>query len=79
MGFINTPELVARLDTTPSLASLDLTRYEAILVAGGQSPMFTFRDNPPLQGAIRWCYEHEKVTAVYCHGVAALVDLTLSD
>lgn len=41
--------------------------------------MFSFRDNPPLQDAIRWFFEHEKVTAVYCHGVAALVDLTLSD
>jgi putative intracellular protease/amidase len=79
MGFINTPELMARLDSTPSLASLDLTRHEAILVAGGQSPMFTFRDNLPLHDSIRWFYEQEKVTAVYCHGLAGLVDLTLSD
>jgi putative intracellular protease/amidase len=79
MGFLNTPALAARLDETPSLDSLDLGRYEAILVAGGQAPMFTFRDNPPLQRAIRTFYETERLVAVYCHGVAALVDLQLSD
>jgi putative intracellular protease/amidase len=79
MGFLNTPELAAQLLDTPAVGDLDLAGYEALLVAGGQSPMFTFRDNPPLQDAIRQCYEAEKVVAAYCHGVSALVDLTLSD
>ncbi len=49
------------------------------MVAGGQSPMFTFRDNEDLKAAIRHFYESEKPTAIYCHGTAALVDLKLAD
>lgn len=79
MGFVNTPELMALLENTPRLADLDLDEYDAVMVAGGQSPMFTFRDDDDLKGAIRHFYEAEKPTAVYCHGTAALVDLTLSD
>src|SRR6201997_5743504 len=44
MGFVNTPELAALLEDTPALSSLDLSQYEALLVAGGQAPMFTYRD-----------------------------------
>jgi hypothetical protein len=44
MGFVNTPELVGLLADTPRLADLDLDEFDAIMVAGGQSPMFTFRD-----------------------------------
>ena len=79
MGFVNTPELMALLEDTPKLADLDLDDYDAIMVAGGQSPMFTFRENEDLKSAIAHFYEAEKPTAVYCHGTAALVDLTLSD
>jgi putative intracellular protease/amidase len=72
MGFLSTPALAAQLAETAALDTLDLDRYEAILVAGGQSPMFTFRDNPPLQEAIRTFYESERIVAVYCHGLAGL-------
>ncbi len=79
MGFVNTPELFALLDSTPKLAEVDLDAYDAIMVAGGQSPMFTFRENDALHRALRHFYESEKPTCVYCHGTAALVDLKLSD
>jgi putative intracellular protease/amidase len=79
LGFVSTPELVALLEDTPRLSELDLDEFDAIMVAGGQSPMFTFRDSEPLKTAIRHFYESEKPTAIYCHGTAALVDLQLSD
>ena len=79
MGFLNTPELAALLQDTPKLADLDLDGYDAIMVAGGQSPMFSFRDNQHVHDAIRRFYESERPVCVYCHGTAALVDLTLSD
>lgn len=79
MGFVNTPALTALLEDTPALDSLDLGRYEALLIAGGQSPMFTFRDDKSLHQAIRVFWEAEKVVAAYCHGVAALVDCDLAD
>jgi putative intracellular protease/amidase len=79
MGFVNTPELMARLESTPSVADLDLDAYDAVMVAGGLSPMFTFRDNERVHATIRTFYEAEKPTCIYCHGTAALVDLKLSD
>jgi len=79
MGFVNTPALMALLENTSKLAELDLAQYDAVMVAGGQSPMFTFRDNGDLANTLRHFYEAEKPTAVYCHGVAAIVDLKLSD
>jgi putative intracellular protease/amidase len=79
MGFVNTPELVALLDDTPSVADLALEGYDAVMVAGGLSPMFTYPGNVPLAETIRFFYESEKPTAIYCHGTAALVDLKLSD
>ncbi|GAA3277183.1 type 1 glutamine amidotransferase domain-containing protein [Dactylosporangium vinaceum] len=78
MGFLNTPELAAKLADTPAVADLDLDRCDALLVAGGQSPMFTYRGHAGLAGAIRTVYEAEKPVAAYCHGLAALVDLRLS-
>jgi putative intracellular protease/amidase len=79
MGFLNTPELVALLENTPRLSTLDYSSYDALVICGGLSPMFTFRDNKDLHNAIRAFYEAEKPVAAFCHGVAALVDVTLSD
>jgi putative intracellular protease/amidase len=79
MGFLNTPQLVAKLDSTPAVGELDLGQFDAIMVAGGQAPMLTYRDDRRVHDAIRAFYEAEKPVAVYCHGVAALVDLKLSD
>jgi putative intracellular protease/amidase len=79
MGFVNTPELMALLEQTPKLSDLDLADYDAIMIAGGLAPMFTYRGREDIHDAIRHFYEAEKPTAIYCHGTAALVDLKLSD
>ena len=79
MGFLNTPELVALLADTPKVADEELDTYDALVVAGGLSPMFTYRDNEDLRRAIVGFYEAEKLVAVYCHGVSALIDAQLSD
>jgi putative intracellular protease/amidase len=79
MGFVHSPALMELLEETPRLADLDLDDFDAIMVAGGQAPMFTFRESEELKRTIRHFYEAEKPTAVYCHGTAALVDVELSD
>jgi putative intracellular protease/amidase len=79
MGFVNTPELMSLLEDTPRLADLDLGEFDAVMVAGGLAPMFTFRDNEQVHITLRHFYESEKPTCIYCHGTAALVDLKLSD
>ena len=57
MGFVNTPELMALLEVTPKLVDLDLDEYDAIMVAGGLAPMFSFRDDEQLHDALRRFYE----------------------
>lgn len=79
MGFLSTPSLAALLESTERLSDLDPADFDALVICGGQSPMFTFRDNADLQATIRAFYEAEKPTAALCHGVAALIDVTLSD
>src|SRR5947209_13658235 len=52
MGALNTPEIVAQLVDTPALRDLDLDKFDALVVAGGQGPMFQFRDHEDLKSAI---------------------------
>ena len=79
MRFLNTPELVALLEETDRLADLDLDAFDALVVCGGNAPMFQFRENEDLKRTIAAFYEAEKPTAVLCHGVSALIDVQLSD
>lgn len=79
MGFLHTPELWGLVEQTARLGDLDLESYDAIVVVGGQGPMFTFRDNAELREALRTFYESNRVAAALCHGVAALIDVQLAD
>lgn len=79
MGFIHTPKLWALVENTKSLEEAKNKDFDAIYVAGGQSPIFTFEKEPRLHQLIAAFYEAEKPTAVVCHGTAALLDVKLSD
>lgn len=79
MGALHTPEILARLEDTPKLADLDPDRFDAVVVCGGQGPMFQFRQHAGLQELIRRFYEARKPTAALCHGTCALLDVRLSD
>jgi DJ-1/PfpI family len=71
MGALHTPEISALLQQTPKLADLDPDEYDALIVCGGEAPMFQFRDNQDLKRTIAAFYEAEKPTAALCHGVNA--------
>jgi putative intracellular protease/amidase len=79
MGFLSTPGLASLLDDTPKLADLDPSRFAAIVVCGGQSPMFTFRGRRDLAAAILRFHQDEKPTAALCHGTCALLDVETAD
>jgi len=61
------------------VSDLSLDDYDAIMVAGGHAPMWTYRDSESIKDAVRHFYEVEKPIGIYCHGTAALADLKLSD
>ena len=71
-GFIHTPNLRALIDNTKKVSEIDAAKFDAILVAGGQAPMFTYESALDLQRKFIDFYTAGKVAAVLCHGVALL-------
>ena len=49
MGFIATPKLAAMVEDTKPVSALDVADFDAIVVAGGQAPMFTYEKAAGLQ------------------------------
>jgi putative intracellular protease/amidase len=79
MGFIHTPHLMALLENTKSLDEVQVAAYDAIVVVGGQSPMFTFPTASQLHNLMAAFYAAEKVTAALCHGTCVLLYVKLAD
>lgn len=72
MGFIATPKLAALVENTGKVADIDVARFDAIVVAGGQAPMFTFDGATSLHQKFAEFHEAGKIAAALCHGVAIL-------
>ncbi len=79
MGFIHTPELMAKIEHSVALADIDPDAYDAILLAGGQGPMYTFFNDERLHKFVADFYETGKPTAVVCHATAILLKTKTSD
>lgn len=78
-GFIHTETLRALVDYTKPVSELNVDDFDAIVVAGGQAPMFTFENATDLQQKFVEFYEAGKVTTALCHGVAILRYAKLSN
>ncbi|HEX2876825.1 MAG TPA: type 1 glutamine amidotransferase domain-containing protein [Polyangiaceae bacterium] len=72
MGFINTPSLSALVEDTKPVSAIDVARFDALVVAGGQAPMFSFEKATGLQQKFVEFYEAGKLACALCHGVALL-------
>ena len=73
MGFIATPKLAGLTESTRKAAeSIDVSSFDAIVVAAGQGPMFTYEHATGLQKKFVEFYEAGKVACALCHGVAIL-------
>jgi putative intracellular protease/amidase len=79
LGFVNKPELLALTKNTRKTADIDVERFDAIIVAGGQAPMFTFDKAVGLQKKFVEFFEAGKLAAALCHGVAILRYAKLSN
>ena len=78
MGFIATPRLAALVEDTRSVAAIEVARFDAIVIAGGQAPMFNFEGATELHRKFVEFYEAGKVACALCHGTAILRYATLS-
>jgi putative intracellular protease/amidase len=78
-GFIHTPALKALVENTKQAGEIEVARFDAIVVAGGQAPMFTFEGALGLQKKFVEFFEAGKVAAALCHGTAILANAKLSN
>lgn len=72
MGFIATPSLAALVEKTQPVSEISVAKFDAIVVAGGQAPMFSFEKATSLHAKFVEFYEAGKIAAALCHGVAVL-------
>jgi putative intracellular protease/amidase len=71
-GFLHTPELMALVENTGKAADIDATKFDAIIVAGGQAPMSTYQDATGLHAKFVEFHTAGKIAAALCHGTAIL-------
>lgn len=67
------------VEESKPLADLSIDDYDALMVIGGQGPMYTFYENDAVHGLLGDFYEAGKPTAVICHATCALLKTRLSD
>ena len=77
LAYIQRPEFMQLLENTPSIANLNAAEFDAIIVCGGQSPMFTFRRDQALAALFMEFYKADKVSSALCHGTCLLLETKL--
>jgi putative intracellular protease/amidase len=78
-GYKHDAEFMERVANTGRVDDIDVERFDALVVAGGQGPMFTFEAAENLHAKFSEFYETGKPTAALCHGVAILRYAKLSN
>lgn len=79
LGFKKSQSHAALLNGTKSVTELDVAGYDAIFLAGGQSPMVTMIDDTDLHAFVARAYEAGKIVAIVCHGTCVLLKTRLSN
>jgi putative intracellular protease/amidase len=79
LGFINSPKHMQLVEESKPLAEISVDAYDAILLVGGQGPMYTFWDDERVHDLVACFYEAGKPTAVICHATCVLLKTRLAD
>jgi len=79
MGFVHSPHLMKLVENTGKVSEIDVKHFDAVLVAGGQGPMFTFDKAFELHKKFVEFYEAGKLACAVCHGVSILRYAKLSN
>ena len=79
LGFKKSETHSAKLKNTKAIADVSLDDFDAVFVAGGQSPMVTMIDDDVLHTFIAKAYEADKIVSIVCHGTAILLKTRLSN
>jgi putative intracellular protease/amidase len=79
LGFMSSPTHKALVDSSKALGDVSMDDYDAIMVIGGQGPMYTFFNDDRVLNLVAASYESGKVTAAICHGTCVLLKARTSD
>jgi len=79
LGFKRSDKHAALLKGTRSIAEVEPTAYDAIFLAGGQSPMVTMIDDTALHAFVARAFEAGRIVAIVCHGTCILLKTRLSN
>lgn len=77
-AFLADPEAARKLDRTLRLADVDVSRYQAVFVAGGHGVMWDLPGDQALIALLSGAASAGKVVAAVCHGPAALVNVEVA-
>lgn len=66
-------------ETTSTIASVDLAKFDVIFYVGGHGPMFDLADCEVSKKAVATVYENGGIVAAVCHGPAGIVNAKLSN
>ena len=79
LGFLSSPNHSKLLESTKSISQVKIEDYDAMFLAGGQSPMYTFIDNSKLHKFVEDFYNAGKVVAIVCHATCVLLKVKTKD
>lgn len=79
LGFKRSAAHAALLADTRSIEGVDPADYDALFLAGGQSPMYTFIEDAALHRLVARFFEAGRITALVCHATCVLLRARLSN
>lgn len=79
LGFKKSARHAALLKGTKPIAAVDPRGYDAVFLAGGQSPMVTMIDDRALHEFVVRAYEARRIVAIVCHAACVLLKARLAN
>jgi putative intracellular protease/amidase len=79
LEFLEDGDFMSLLHNTKKVSDFSSDDFDAIVVVGGQGPMFTFKGETGLQNTFLEFYKKGKISAALCHGTSLLLYLKDKD
>ena len=79
LEYIQRSAFMQLLENTPAISDLSPDAFDAVVICGGQGPMFTFRQDAALAKLFVSFYQDGKPSAALCHGTCLLLETQLED
>ncbi|MCB1200620.1 MAG: type 1 glutamine amidotransferase domain-containing protein [Leptospiraceae bacterium] len=74
LGFKKSATTAKLIENTPKISEIKVSDFDGIFLAGGQSPMYTFRGNTDLQKLVADFVEANKAVGIVCHATCVLLE-----